>query len=79
MEELGAPAEVSSVSVDASTLTGNASGAVVSDITGNQALVQFSRSDLALPITFGLLASQWGVRIVPGRNIDAYRLTVTNL
>ena len=79
VKELGAPAEVSSVTVNATMLTGSASGATLSGIAGNPSAVRFTRLDQGLPVTFGPPAERWGIGFIPWENINAYRLTVTDL
>ena len=80
LKALNAPAEVSTVTIDAATLTGTATGGtVVSNVSGNAAEVHFNRLDPGLPITFGPPLALLTYGFVPWQNVNAYRLKVTNL
>src|SRR5262245_4497950 len=79
LQGIGAPAETSSVTINAATLAASASGATVSGVSGGPTSLQFARLDLGLPITFGGPLSGFSIGFVPWDQIAAYNLRITNL
>ena len=78
LQGIGAPAEASSVTIDAATLVASASGAVVSGVSGGPTSLRFTRLDEGLPISFGAL-SALSIGFVPWDQIARYSLRITNL
>jgi len=78
LQGIGAPAEVSSVTIDAATLGASASGATISGVSGGPTALRFTRLDDGLPITFGRF-SALSIGFVPWDQIARYTLRITNL
>ena len=80
LKGLGAPPEVSAVSLDAATLTlSAAAGCTVSQLQRTSGGMSFVRLDQGLPLNLGVL-SGLNYRFVPiPEGINQYRLTIANL
>ena len=80
LKGLGAPPEVSAVSLDAATLTlSAAAGCTVSQLQRTSGGMSFVRLDQGLPLNLGVL-SGLNYRFVPiPEGINQYQLTITNL
>jgi lysophospholipase L1-like esterase len=76
---LGAPEDVSSATIDASSLKAHAEGCTISDAATKDGALSFTRLDQGLPLNMGPftgLQYRW-ISIPDG--INRYRLTVSNL
>ncbi|WP_165072618.1 SGNH/GDSL hydrolase family protein [Paludisphaera rhizosphaerae] len=80
LDGLDAPAEVSSVAVDAnSPALATADGCKVSNLKGNATRLEFDRLDAGLPLNLGLFGALQYRFIPVGDRLNRYMLTVRNL
>jgi lysophospholipase L1-like esterase len=80
LEGLGAPAEVSSVAIDAAgPLAAEAEGCAVANLSGDASRLEFDRLDAGLPLNLGLFgALRYRFIPIPER-LNRYMLTIKNL
>lgn len=79
LKGLGAPAEVSSLTLDAKTAVVEASGCRASDVEVDASGVRFTRLDDGLPLNLGTF-SAFNYRFIPiPDGINGYRLAMKNL